>query len=166
MYYTFVFPYLIYGVEVWGSESSDSLHHINPLKKIIKKCVRTITFSEYLAPSEPIFRSHNVLNFEKLVVQRISLLMFKYTRGNVPVPVSQLFRTNNEYHNYNTRTCAHIHVPVGTTEASYRAFGYRGIHIWNHISQKNNINISYPCFKSLVKIYIQNNNLDNIRLNY
>ena len=55
---------------------------------------------------------------------------------------------------------------VGTTEASYRTFGYRGIYIWNHISQKININTSYPCFKNLVKIYIQNNNLDNIRLNY
>ena len=29
MYYTFVFPYLIYGVEIWGSAS---LNHINPLK--------------------------------------------------------------------------------------------------------------------------------------
>ena len=33
-------------------------------------------------------------------------------------------------------SCAHIHVPVGTTEASYKTFGYRGIYIWNHISQK------------------------------
>ena len=32
--------------------------------------------------------------------------------------------------------------------------------------KKNNINTSYPCFKKLVKIYIQNNNLDNIRFNY
>ena len=163
MYYTFVFPYLIYGVEIWGSAT---LNHINPLKKIQKKCVRAITFSEYLAPSEPIFQTLNVLNFENLVIQRISLLMFKYSHGDVPVSVSQLFRTNNEYHNYNTRNCARIHAPVGTTEASYRTFGYRGIHIWNHISQKINTNTSYPCFKKNVKIYIQNNNLDNLRLNY
>ena len=52
MYYTFVFPYLIYGVEIWGSTP---LNHINPLKQIFKKCVRTINFSEYIAPSEPIF---------------------------------------------------------------------------------------------------------------
>ena len=163
MYYTFVFPYLIYGVEIWGSAT---LNHINPLKKNSKKCVRANTFSEYLAPSEPIFQTLNVLNFENLVIQRISLLMFKYSHGDVPVSVSQLFRTNNEYHNYNTRNCARIHAPVGTTEASYRTFGYRGIHIWNHISQKINTNTSYPCFKKNVKIYIQNNNLDNLRLNY
>ena len=62
--------------------------------------------------------------------------------------------------------CAHIHAPVGTTGASYNTFGYRGIYIWNHIYKKININTSYPCLKNLVKIYIQNNNLDNIRLNY
>ena len=120
MIYTFVFPYLIYGVEIWGSAS---LNHINSLKKFF-----LIVYAQllYLAPSEPIFQSLNVLNFEKLVVL---LLMFKYTHGNVPVSVSQLFRTSNEYHNYNTRNFAHIHAPVGTTEASYRIFGYRGIHI-------------------------------------
>ena len=92
--------------------------------------------------------------------------MFKCLHGNVSVSVSQLFRTNNEYHNYNTRNCARIHAPVGTTEASYRAFGYRGINTWNHISQQININTSGPCFKNLVKVYIQNNNLNNLRLNY
>ena len=69
-------------------------------------------FSEYLAPSEPIFQSHNVLNCEMLVIQRISLLMFKYSHENVPVSVSQLFRTKNEYHNYNTRNYAHINAPA------------------------------------------------------
>ena len=34
MYYIFVFPYLICGVEIWGSAS---LNHINPLKKKYKK---------------------------------------------------------------------------------------------------------------------------------
>ena len=39
------------------------------------------------------------------------------------------------------KNCARIHAPVGTTEASYRTFGYRGIHIWNHISQKKIISL-------------------------
>ena len=57
-----------------------------------------------------------------------------------------------------TRNCARIHAQVGTTEASYRTFGYRGIYIWNHISQKKITEIHYPCFKNIVKVYIQNNN--------
>ena len=32
--------------------------------------------------------------------------------------------------------------------------------------KKININRSYPSFKNIVNVYIQNNNLDNLRLNY
>ena len=52
MYYSFVFPYLIYCVEIWGSSLKS---YLDPLVKIQKKCIRTIFFSEYLAPSEPLF---------------------------------------------------------------------------------------------------------------
>ena len=59
-----------------------------------------------------------------------------------------------------------MHCINRTTESSYRTFGYRGIYIWNHIPPKININTSFPCFNNLVKIYIQNNKLDHLRLNY
>ena len=44
-----------------------------------------------------------------------------------------------------------IHSQVGTTEASYRTFGYREIYLWYHISQKNYINTLYPYFKTLYR---------------
>ena len=92
--------------------------------------------------------------------------MFKYSHGDVPVFVSKLFRPNNEYHNYNTRNCARIHAPVGTklkhvielSATEEYTFGTR-------FHKKIYINTSYPCFKNLVKVYNQNNNLDILRLN-
>ena len=44
MYHSFVFPYLIYYVEIWGNASAI---HLDPLKKIQKKSIRAITFSEF-----------------------------------------------------------------------------------------------------------------------
>ena len=38
--------YLIYGAEVWGNTNAV---HLDPIIKIQKKIVRTITFSHYLA---------------------------------------------------------------------------------------------------------------------
>ena len=78
MYYSFVFPYLIYCVEIWGSSLKS---YLDPLEKIHKKCI-----SEYLAPSEPLFQKLNILNFEKLVIQRICLMMFKCSIGVLPLP--------------------------------------------------------------------------------
>ena len=54
LYYSLVFPYLIYCNEVRGNASAV---HLEPIIKIQKRAIRTITFSSYLSPSEPIFQS-------------------------------------------------------------------------------------------------------------
>ena len=64
MYHSFVFSYLIYCVEIWGNALAI---HLDPLIKIQKKSIRAITFSEFSAPSEPLFLRTNILNFDKLV---------------------------------------------------------------------------------------------------
>ena len=162
LYYSLVFPYLIYCNEVWGNASAV---HLEPIIKIQKRAIRTITFSSYLSPSEPIFQSLNILNFRKLVIQRVCLLMFKISKCDVPKPLHSLFRTNNSYHNYQTRRSESIHVPIGRTEAIYKTFSYFGAHIWNHISNNISTNVSYSSFKHLVKFYIQNNSHVIYRLN-
>ena len=53
MYYSFVFIYLIYCVELWGSYLKS---YFDRLVKIQKKCIRTISFSEYLAPQSRYFK--------------------------------------------------------------------------------------------------------------
>ena len=60
LYHTFVFPYLIYGVEVWGNTHAI---HLNPIIQLQKKYIRAITFSHYLEPSQPLFNQLNILDF-------------------------------------------------------------------------------------------------------
>ena len=52
MYYSLVFPYLVYCIEIWGNASAVQL---DALIKIQKKCDCTISFSEFLAPTHPLF---------------------------------------------------------------------------------------------------------------
>ena len=49
LYYSFVFPYLIYGIEIWGNASNI---HLDPINKLQKRCVGIITFSNYLDPTD------------------------------------------------------------------------------------------------------------------
>ena len=88
MYYAFIFLYLIYCIVIWGSSLKS---YLDPLVKIQKKCIRTISFSKNLAPSEPLLQKLYTLNFKKIVIQRISLMMFKCSIGVLPLPVSVLF---------------------------------------------------------------------------
>ena len=88
LYFTFVYPYLIYCVEVWENACDT---HLDPIIKIQKKCVRVITFSHYLEPTESLFKDLKILAFKKLVIQRILLLMFKHNIGIVPKAIASLF---------------------------------------------------------------------------
>ena len=162
MYHSFVFPYLIYCIEIWGNASAI---HLEPLKKIQKKSIRAITFSEFSAPSEPLFKKNNILNFDKLVFQRICLMMFKHHIGDVPKPISDLFQTNNNYHSYSTRNSQSLRTPIGKSEAIYQTFTYFGSLAWNYISSKIPTDVSYICFKNIAKLHLQSNNLPQIRLN-
>ena len=90
--------------------------------------------SEFSAPSEPFFQRTNILNFDKLVFQRICLMMFKHHIGDVPKPISDLFQTNNNYHV--TRNSQSLRTPIGKSEAIYQTFTYIGSLAWNYISSK------------------------------
>ena len=61
LYNAFVFPYLTYCVEVWGTAPKK---YLDPLIKIQKKIVRIITFSPYLCHTDPIFKDLPATNFQ------------------------------------------------------------------------------------------------------
>ena len=130
MYFTFIYPYLIYCLEIWGNTYET---HLNPLIKIQKRSIRTITFSHYQDHTGPLFDRLNILDLKKLVIQRISLLMFKCHHNILTSPLNDLFTVNNTQHNHYTRQHADLHVNTGSRENVYSLFSFHGIHIWNHI---------------------------------
>ena len=89
LYYTFVYPYLIYVVEIWGNACNV---YLDPLVKLQKKCLKIITFSSYLEHTEPLFQNLEILNFKQLVIHRIAMLMFKNSKEMVTYSYSYAVR--------------------------------------------------------------------------
>ena len=106
MYFSFIYPYLIYCSETWENAHDT---HLNPLIKIQKRGIRTITLSHYLEHSAPLFNKLNILDFKRLVKQRISLLMFKH-HIILRSSINDLFTVNNAHHNYYTRQNNDLHI--------------------------------------------------------
>ena len=133
MYCSFGFPYLLYCVEIWGSSVKS---YLDPLVKILKICIRTISFSEYLAPLEQLFQRLNILNFKVLVIQRISVMMFKCSIGVLPSLISAHFQYNLVIHTHNTRRSKFIYTRIGRSEATYRTISLTVVQIFGIVSLK------------------------------
>ena len=154
LYNSFVLPYLIYCVEIWGNASEI---HILPIITLQKKIVRAITFSPYLAHTEDLFCILKIFPFKKLVIHRIGIQMFKYHKGMVPKSVCELFTLNSSIHSYNTGNKDKIRSAYGKHKFMYRNFRFVSVHVWNYLASNIIINTSLADFKKKSKIFIMSN---------
>ena len=98
---------MIYCIEAWGNATNC---HLEQLYLIQKKVTRIISFSNYNTHSIDIFKQLNILLLNKLVVNRIGLMMYKHANNLLPPAINDLYIENCEVHNYPTRQKHLLHV--------------------------------------------------------
>ena len=143
LYHSYIYPYLIYCIESWGNAAQC---HLEPLFKLPKKNIRIITFSDYNAPTEPIFNNLNILPLYKLIHNRIGILMYKYANDMLPPVMNELFIVNSTIHDHNTRQRSKPDCEV----CSDRSKGKAGVrrHHTSHFCVDCRVPLcSYPCFQ-------------------
>ena len=107
LYYTLIYPYLIYCNTVWSSTYKTNLNRIFLIQKRI---VRILTNSEFRAHTAPLFRELKLLDIYifNLNSFHIAKFMFSYQYHNHLLPPSfqNLFVASHQIHNYNTRNAS------------------------------------------------------------
>ena len=152
LYHAFVFPYLIYCVEVWGNALSN---HVQPLIKLQNK----ITPSHRYIIKEQLYARSGILPFKILVKHRIGLLMYKLSNGNVPKPLLNIYKSNKDIHTHFTRQAHHFRSRRGNTEFVYRTFAFQSVFIWNKIILNLDISVPFTRFKHLLKQFLLSNDI-------
>ena len=61
---------------------------------------------------EPMYSALGIMIFSDVSVYLISKFMFRFCKGDVPEIFRAYFRFNSEIHNYFTRQCDYLHVPI------------------------------------------------------
>ena len=150
LFNAFIYPYLLYCLEVWEN-ALDS--HIKPLCLLQNKAIRIIYFSHYKAFSDTIYITLDILPLQKLVTDRIALMMYKYSHGMLPQMIQDLYVTNNAVHHYATRQSNLLHVPPGVLTKNFR---YKSILIRNKLSTLGiSFDILISRFKNTTKDSLQ-----------
>ena len=148
LYYTFLFPYLNYCIEVWGSAAQ---YHINSLIVLQKKSVRVVTSSGFRDHTYPLFKELNLLPLKQLYFYRIGMFMFKIYHDNVPPVCQSLFITNTSVHSHYTRQRNHLHVPISNSMCLSRTLRIKGVEVWNRIFDFIDVHCSISCFKNRLR---------------
>ena len=86
----------------------------------------------------------------KLCINKVPIQQVDYTK------FLGVIILNSDVHNYNTRQAHHIQSFKENNEFIYKTFKFQSVYIWNTILQ--NINVSFPTFKHLLKRFLLNNN--------
>ena len=121
--------------------------HLDALVKILKK----YCYSPYLAHTDELFKDLNILPIHKLMLQRVSLQMCKYSGNTLPEVIRELYITNDTFHSHNTRNKNKLRSKMSNREYMYKNFSFIGVYIWNNIQDHIPINKSYFTFKSNTK---------------
>ena len=114
-----------------------------------------MTFSPYLAHTDPLFKSLEILPIDKIFIDRIRITMFKVTYELVPKSIRQRFSKNKDIHSQDTRNKDLLRASTGT-----KNFTFLNFRMWNAIVCNVNIYVSLSQFKYILKIYLLHNTLN------
>lgn len=147
LYYSLVYPYLIYCITVWGG-TADS--HLNPLILLQKKIIRIITNSSYLAHTAPLFQITEILTVKDLYSYFIGIHMFKlHINNNIQYPS----------HSIITRQRTNAIIGYQRISQTKKSLNYSGPIIWNKIPLSIRNCKSLSSFKTSFKSYLLKSSL-------
>ena len=157
LYYSFICPYMTYCNHIWGCSAASNINTISILQK---KVIRIICRMKPRDSCKPMFSALGIMRFSDVNVYLISKFMFRVCKGDVPEIFRTYFRFNSEIHNYFTKQCDYLHVPIVKSNLGKSNIRYRGVIIWYYIIFKGvDLDISEAVFVKMVKRIVVNSML-------
>ena len=151
LYKCFIYPYIMYCIDVWRGTSKKNLLSI---LKLQKRAIRLITSSPYRSESAPLFQSLQILSVFQVYVFKLSVLMFKFVNGDVIESIKDMFSINKEIHDHFTRQSNKLHVPKCNKTITQTNVRFRCVKIWNYIYDVVYFHCSLSCFKCNLKEFL------------
>ena len=134
LYYSIIYPFLTYGLSIWGNTYSST---IKPLINLQKRAIFTITFSKPDEQSEVLFKELEILKLTDLVILHNVIFKYHYYYNLLPSSFANFFQTVASMHSYNTRLASKSTYYINTIKTNYGKFNIRSaaVKVWNHLDE-------------------------------
>ena len=150
LYYSLIYPYLNYGNVIWGNTYPS---RIESIRKLQKKIIRIISFSDFRDHTSPLFKNLSILPIDDLNNEATALFAFKFFRKALPETFNHFFKSNDYFHSHNTRSSTKIHKEQARTNYKKISVKFKGGEIWNNLPTSIKNSKSLELFKKKIKKY-------------
>ena len=151
VYATLITSYMFYGILAWGNSASFLL---NKILHIQKRAIRIVNHKHFLAHTNMLFFTNNVLKITDLFLYNVGIFMYKLSTKDLPDVFLPMFRRNNEIHTYPTRQRQSFHLPRTRTVFAQKTITYNGPRFWNDLPNELIVSPSFRIFKRKLKTFL------------
>ena len=130
LYNALIFPYISYGIEVWGTAAALHLHRLHVLQI---KIIRIICGVHPRTHTDPLFKLLGILNIDKTRDYSEGLIMYKFQKCMLPPLFEDMFIQTSAVHNYSTRQAGSLYVQYAPTKRTQRNLRHYGTKLWNSL---------------------------------
>jgi len=149
IYYAYVHTILTYGIIFWGNSP-----HSNYIFKIQKRIIRIMTKSKRRDSCRQLFKRLEILPLKSLYI--LSTLLFV-------VKNNDLFTTNQEIHNINTRCNTNLHPPLCKLRVFQKGVYFTGIKLYNHLpANLKNLSKEIKLFRPALKRFLSSHSFYSV----
>ena len=156
LYYSFINPYLSYGVICWGSACKTRLQKIKTKQN---RCVRSIFFAHSRDSAMSYYNLLEILTLENIYKFKLALFIHKINNDptNIPAIFSGTLTLASEVHSYNTRFATNFNIYRPSISNNYGAttFSFLASKVWESIPYELK-NLSYNRFYKQFKMFLLN----------
>ena len=159
LYYSLIYPHLIYANEVWGNTFENQINRIVVLQKRIVRiiCNEDRRLDNYALPdSNPLFRNLKILKVKDIFKSKILDFIFNCLTNQIS-NFSNWFYFLQDVQNRITRANANknLYIPhIRTVRYGGKSLKVTGPKIWNELPLHIKDSKSYYSFKNKVKNYL------------
>jgi hypothetical protein len=133
LYNSIVYPYLSYGILLWGSTFKSYLNKINVMQK---KAIRCIAHAPYNSHTDAIFNRYNVLKFSDIYHLYLGKYMFQQIHMILPEPLLDKYTLCRNIHVHNTRQTNQLYIQNRRTALVANSFIFKGPDYWNNLPEE------------------------------
>jgi hypothetical protein len=154
IYYAYVFPYIKYGIEVYGSCSKTALNIIQVKQS---KLLKIVCKRDMRDSSTALHQELKLLNCQS--IHELFTLIFVYKQQNKLLPdiFNNYFRLVGEVNERITRQQNNLYIPKSKLTQGTLTMKRHGAELWNDLPEELKCCNSISLFKQNVKLYLLNN---------